>query len=542
MDTPAYLHLVAQAEEATARDDFSTAAGLWHDVTDVNPTGGYLWYRLGQAEYESGRYEAALTAFEQAGERGVCHRRPQFVRLPAELALDIARCHARLGNREAAIESITAAVELGLYDLNELSDDVFKDVADDRRFRQLTMPSAPAERNAGWRTDLTLLTAEILRRSPVAHRYGNDVARASTELERRIPVLSDARIVAEFHRILALLGDGHAFITTTQPELPLRLFRFEETVVVIAAPPRLAHLIGGELTAVDDRPVDDVLAELEPLVARDNRQQLLNDGTTRLRDIATLHALGLTERPDRAVIDVTGPTGVQRVTVHTVDVPAPSRMNRFRPDGWVWLPEKAKRTPLHLARLAEPYWYEYLPDHDLFYFGFNSVVEDGKSPLPSFFADMFDHFDEVKPYRFVVDVRWNGGGNTFKALELLNRVLARPDLNRPDRLFVITGRNTFSAAQNTVTTLWLHTDATFVGEPTGSSPNFTGEVVGFQLPHSGLTANVSDLHWQTSVPLDHRTWIEPDLYAPPRLSDWLAGHDPALAAITRYPRRDGSDA
>ena len=44
-------------------------------------------------------------------------------------------------------------------------------------------------------------------------------------------------------------------------------------------------------------------------------------------------------------------------------------------------------------------------------------------------------------------------------------------------LYVITSRHTFSAAQNFVSKLeWLMPDLMFVGEPTGSSPNFTGDL------------------------------------------------------------------
>ena len=45
----------------------------------------------------------------------------------------------------------------------------------------------------------------------------------------------------------------------------------------------------------------------------------------------------------------------------------------------------------------------------------------------------------------------------------------------PGHLFVIIGRRTFSAAQNTVNMIEKNTNATFVGEPTGSRPNFVGE-------------------------------------------------------------------
>jgi hypothetical protein len=43
-----------------------------------------------------------------------------------------------------------------------------------------------------------------------------------------------------------------------------------------------------------------------------------------------------------------------------------------------------------------------------------------------------------------------------------------------------------------------HTHAIFVGEPTGSGPNFVGETELFELPYSKLQASVSDLYWQSS--------------------------------------------
>ena len=80
-----------------------------------------------------------------------------------------------------------------------------------------------------------------------------------------------------------------------------------------------------------------------------------------------------------------------------------------------------------------------------------------------------------------------------------------PLINRRGALFVIIGRLTFSAAQNTVTAIDRETSAIFVGEPTGSRPNFIGESIYFELPYSKVRANAADLFWQTSWPWDHRT-------------------------------------
>jgi hypothetical protein len=88
-------------------------------------------------------------------------------------------------------------------------------------------------------------------------------------------------------------------------------------------------------------------------------------------------------------------------------------------------------------------------------------------------------------------------------------------LRNCDLAYWFIGRRTFSAAQNTATAIERETNAIFVGEPTGSRPNFIGETIPFQLPYGKTLVNVADLCWQTSWPMDHRPWIAPELYAPP---------------------------
>jgi hypothetical protein len=71
----------------------------------------------------------------------------------------------------------------------------------------------------------------------------------------------------------------------------------------------------------------------------------------------------------------------------------------------------------------------------------------------------------------------------------------------------------------------------FVGEPSGSRPNFIGETIPFELPYSKTIVNVSDLYWQTSWPGDHRTWIPPEILAPPTFETYRHNRDPAMEAI-----------
>jgi hypothetical protein len=110
--------------------------------------------------------------------------------------------------------------------------------------------------------------------------------------------------------------------------------------------------------------------------------------------------------------------------------------------------------------------------------------------------------------------------------------LIRDDrVNRPGHLFVVIGRRTFSAAQNAVSQLEAHTNATFVGEPTGSRPNFVGESTYLVLPYSKLRVYCSSRYWQHVSSTDRRTWVAPQIAAEMSFQDFAANRDPCLQAV-----------
>jgi hypothetical protein len=191
-------------------------------------------------------------------------------------------------------------------------------------------------------------------------------------------------------------------------------------------------------------------------------------------------------------------------------------------------------SPLFLKRRNQVFWYEYLPDLKAVYFQYNSVRNDAQETTEQFSQRLFDFIEKNDVERLIVDVRWNGGGNSFLNRPIVNGIIGCKKVNKRGSLFVITGRQTFSAAQNFSTDLYRAVSPIFVGEPTGSSPNFVGETVRFSLPYSKMVGSISDLYWQRSWPMDHRTWIAPDLPAPPSVGLFKANRDPALEAIREY--------
>ena len=138
----------------------------------------------------------------------------------------------------------------------------------------------------------------------------------------------------------------------------------------------------------------------------------------------------------------------------------------------------------------------------------------------------------------VLDLRHNNGGDP-DLLRPLVRALVHFDMESPShRLFVIVGRNTFSAAQNLCNAIEQWTDAVFVGEPTSSRPNSVGEETTVRLPWSGLLLTISSRYFQDSAPTDHRPWIP--IAIPVELSSavYFANRDPALEAVLEVIKRD----
>ena len=76
---------------------------------------------------------------------------------------------------------------------------------------------------------------------------------------------------------------------------------------------------------------------------------------------------------------------------------------------------------------------------------------------------------------------------------------------------MLTSRTTFSAAMQLVVELERETTATFVGEPTGGSPNHYGDAIVVELPNVGLNVDVATIAWMTAAPPTTVYAREPDI-------------------------------
>jgi tetratricopeptide (TPR) repeat protein len=534
-----FMGMVARARVRTGNKEWAEAAGLWAKVTAANPVNGDYWARLGEARFGAKDYPAAREAYEKALRLGVrdaelSDDEPPL--MPGEIAYRIARCAAAAEDREAAVAALKIALDRGMRDVARVkSDECWEDLRADQRIRDMAgiIDADAMSRDDGWRYDLAFLAREIKRLAyaPFALQPEAEFDQAVAELDAAIPGLSDTQILVGLMKLVRYLDDGHASLDGPEDEedmsrlLPLDLFLFPEGLYVIGAGPGCEHLLGAKVEKIGGLTIDEAMATLDPVLTRDNEHWLSWKFPVFARHTAILEGLGIDP-----VLTVQLPDGT-RDEVRPKAIPVKVRLDRY-PPGWTALIDTVPGPrPLHLRNRELPFWFEYLPADDLVYFQYNAVRDHPSETLAAFCDRLFGFIEDHNVGRLVIDVRWNGGGNTFLSQHLLHRLIASERLSRRGGLFVIIGRLTFSAAQNTVTAIERETNAIFVGEPTGSRPNFIGERITFELPYSKVRANAADLFWQTSWPLDHRTWTAPDIYAPPTFEAYRRNADPALDAI-----------
>lgn len=536
-----FVETLRQAEAKSAAKEWKEAARLWACVVQVNPVVPDFWNALGDAHFQAADYKAAVPAYEKALALGGP--------LPADVAYNIARCHALAGKKSLALEALERALALGLPGLGSAArDEALQSLRDDPRFKKMLglTDVANMSRVEGWRGDLALLAREARRKGFNVHR---SVTREQfdaqvRELHEAIPRLNDGKIILGFMKLMISLDDGHTAVLQFgdhpffRSMLPMQFYWFDEGLFVLSADPKHRDLLGAQVLEVDGRPALEVLEALTPYVNRDRGNPMWPRQRTpyMLRNLSLLQALGLIKSPERVTLTVRDLSGATRDVVATADTTQPNIWNVLpNPPSWVNFASTLGTPPLYLRHMNRRYGFEYLPEHKTVYFQFNAVLDDEKEPLARFTQRLFQFIDQNDVDKLVIDMRWNNGGNTDLSQPLVLGLIGNRKINLRGKLFVIIGRRTYSAAQNTATYIERYTNATFVGEPTGSSPNFVGEESMVVLPYSKLVANVSHLFWQSSWPQDQRIWLPPHLYTPPTFADFRAGRDAALDAVLAYP-------
>lgn len=518
---------IKRASAAIEGQKWEEAIPLCKKLVDECPVTATYWGDYGQALFGARRYKEAILAAERAASLGY---------YPWICYYSQAKSYAELGDKEKTLTALQRALDAKWYGSNPLgSEKVFDFVRDDVRFKKMIGADFDREkitRNEGWVRDLDYLLHEARRQhfnfDAVAGKKAID--EYYRKLRRDIPKLSDHEVIFGMIRLMAMGGDGHTWLQApiTGPRgfhtFPIQIFGFKEGYFVTAATQEYKDLLGQRLTQIGAKSVDEVAKIIEPTISAETRFTTLSRLGSRMMVTEALHSMRVIDTPDQAEMEFADASGKRtlRLLKAIPLEPAPKLVAA----------RDLKNQPLYLKNRQEQYWYEYLGDRKILYVQYNAVQNkpEGES-LADFWKRVFKFAEDNPVEALVLDIRWNGGGNLFLNDSLIASILASTKINDLGKLFVITGRNTYSAAASLVGKLDRMTNALFVGEPAGSSPNFVGENGMIQLPYSGLRASISSLYWQNTHAMDHRSWVGVNIPAEPTWELFIQNRDPAMEAI-----------
>lgn len=533
-----FITNLENARKASTDQKWKDAVPLWESVVEANPVNGEYRAMLGNAAYNATDYNKSIEAYKKQIELG-------YGRVDIA-AYNIACCYALMGDKKNALAWLDKAFQL---DYSEFSfaqkDSDLKSLHGDPEFERLVMRMDPTQYNRvdGWRYDLDMLKREIDRKSVTGEQFDpKDIATEISDLRKKVPALTDNEIILEIVRIMRKMGDGHSWAMPSfehpdfKKTLPLLFYQFKEGLYVIAGDPKYKDLLGSQVIEYAGMPVEKFAGIFDPYISRDNANSVLVKVPYLLRTPEFLKTKKYIKDASSVDLKIRDLKGNLRTVNVIADTTQPNIWNVLpSPASWINLPEILPgKVPLYLKNMGTYHWWEFIADKKMVYCQLNKILNGPGQNFAQFVQRLFNFYDSTHAEKMVIDMRWNNGGNTMLVMPLIDSIIRRPGLNTRGNLFVIIGRRTYSAAQNTSTYLERFTNAIFVGEPSGSSPNFVGEEKPLVLPYSKTIINVSNLYWQSSLPFDQRHWIAPLLYTPPAFEYFKANRDPAMEAINEY--------
>lgn len=391
-----------------------------------------------------------------------------------------------------------------------------------------------ATRDEMWRQDLRYLAHTL----PRVHKNAffsvtrTQFEEAVGKLDASIPTLSDSRIMVEMARLVALVGDGHTAVNLYQAAtdfriLPLQIIWFKDGLYVTATPPQYAAALGTRVSQIGGVDVEKVVAAVSSAVSHENGAYLKQVVPQYMISPEILQGVGLINETGAVTIKLQPPAGdAFEMQVQPVDRTIPLKL--------ITLPDPAGTAlPLCFQNPRLYYWYQYIPGTQTVYLQYNSCANMPSKTFRQFTDEVLDVLRSKPIDRFIVDLRFNGGGDSRIIGPLFDALRHNAVINQKGRLFVIIGRRTFSSAILNALDFRNRTNAILVGEPTGGKPNHYGEVRTFTLPHSKLIVSYSTKYFKQSR--EDTASLMPDMTVELTSTEYFAGRDPVLEAILAYP-------
>jgi len=409
---------------------------------------------------------------------------------------------------------------------------------------------AYAQSSEQWCKDIDLLTSKIEQYHPMpwARISQKEFELKAEEIKTKLKSWNNEKITLEILKLIASIQDGHTQVLLDNQDkfdlwFPVRFEKFEDGLFITGSDIKNAELVGARVLRIGNYDTESACQIVSEIIATDSDYGIARRITNFLSNAVVLSKL-----------DIIGSNTILPLEILLKD--GKTRKVNLESSEWSlsfnWAYDKTKvptksetkiffgekdSLPIYLSTFIkspnDPFWFQYLPDNRMIYFQLNQIFDGSKESLLDFTRKVLSFYDEKTSTidKFVIDLRFNEGGNGELVSELVREFKQRNNSLDKGKLFIITGNNTFSAASVFTGQMLKATNVITVGEIADGPLNFSSDPVMFYLPNSNLLVNISRLYSQDGHPTDHRGYYPPDYYIFNTSKDYFSLFDPVMEAI-----------
>ncbi len=334
-----------------------------------------------------------------------------------------------------------------------------------------------------------------------------------------IPFINKDKFTIELLKINSLIEDEHTILfPINEMEIPFKFELFDEGMAIIASDSTNQKYLLHRILSINNKPWSKIDSLYKTIIKRDNPSYFKFFETYYFNNAELLKGIGIIEDFVAIPFQLLTPNG------DTINAIINSNQ-KSQNISWKYAPQFKN---LLAYSNNSNYWFKYDEKSKTLYFNFQHCSEDANESFKTFNKKLFQTIAEVKHSIIILDLRFNGGGNST-VLKPFIESIKKSDLNTKERFYVLIGRNVMSSSLMNVIELKKMTNATFIGEPTGGNINHFGEIKSFELPYSKIKVTYSTKYWENWK--NHNGAFKPDIEISNTLSNFLNAYDKAIEFV-----------
>lgn len=389
-----------------------------------------------------------------------------------------------------------------------------------------------------WVEDINYLQDTLIRSDKKLY-YSEDTinifVEQLNELKNNLKYLDNDKIQIKLSQIVAEIGESHTNfgeLNNSTYIYPLRANWFDEGLFIMQADKKYEQIIGTQLIMINNIKIADVLKKIDTLIPHENEQWLKNQEPSFFINPSVLKYFNITNGQDAVFTfkDISNKTLNIKISPENI-----------KSINYISINRNIKNTPLYLKG-NDYYWYNYFPETKLLYFQYNICMDKDDlkkmypndtsiDELPTFkdmSNEMYKLFMDKKVSEFVMDLRFNTGGNSSYGSNFINNLKSIIPKGENIKCFVIVGKETYSSGITHALEMKDILNAKIVGQNTGGSPNSFGNVINDKLPHSGITFSYCTDEF---THVGYTNTVVPDIRISNSIYDYLKGEDRCMDKI-----------